>query len=132
VSTTADPDPVLRHVVDRELELLEPAVRGSRARLEDLMHPDFVEIGAGGDRWDRETIVALLSGLGPSAHAPIDVADVRASRVTDDVVLVVYETAHAGERAARSTVWRREGERWRAVFHQGTALPAPAPGPPRF
>jgi ribonuclease HI len=123
-------DPVLRAVVDRELALLDPAVRSSREGLEALLHPDFVEIGSAGDRWHRETIVALLSGLGPSAHPPIDVADVRASHVTDDVVLVVYETAHAGERAARSTVWRREGDDWRAVFHQGT--PLPAKGPPRF
>lgn len=117
------PDPVLRAVVDRELELLEPAVRGSRERLEALLHPEFEEIGASGERWDRETMVALLTGLGPAAHAPIDVFDVRASGVTDDVVLVLYETRHAGERALRSTLWRRDDVGWRAVFHQGTVAP---------
>jgi hypothetical protein len=127
VSTTEDPDPVLHEVVARELELLEPAVRSSRARLEDLLHPDFVEIGERGDRWERETLVALLSGLGPSAQPPVEVSDVHGSVIAEGVALVLYDARHEGQRTRRSTVWRRDEDgAWRAVFHQGTPYPEPA------
>lgn len=133
MSTVDGPDPVLREVVARELELLEPAVRASRTRLEELLHPDFVEIGQRGERWERETLVAMLSGLGAHAHPPIDVADVHGSRITDDVTLVLYDTRHEGRTTRRSTLWRRDDDgAWRAVFHQGTPLPDAAPARPVF
>ena len=43
----------LRQVLELELQLLDPAVRGNRVAVEQLLHPDFVEVGASGRIWDR-------------------------------------------------------------------------------
>ncbi|MBO0827232.1 MAG: nuclear transport factor 2 family protein, partial [Streptosporangiales bacterium] len=43
----------LAEVVAAERALLDPRVRGDRARVEPLLHADFVEFGSSGRRWDR-------------------------------------------------------------------------------
>ncbi|WP_370626547.1 DUF4440 domain-containing protein [Streptomyces sp. NBRC 110035] len=48
--------------VEAELKLLDPEVRRSPERVGELLHPEFVEIGASGRVWDRDAIIALLAG----------------------------------------------------------------------
>lgn len=120
------PDPVLQAVVDRELALLDPRTRASRDALEDLLDPDFSEIGVAGETWDRATVVALLSGLGAGGAPPIVAEDVRGSVIAPDVVLLTYVAHHGGTRTRRSSVWRRRDGVWRVVFHQGTTVPPDA------
>jgi hypothetical protein len=40
-------------VIERELALLTPEVRGSADQLEELLDPDFAEIGKSGRLWTR-------------------------------------------------------------------------------
>jgi hypothetical protein len=49
----------IRAAVTGELRLLEPAVRGSAAEVEALLHPEFFEFGGSGRHWDRAAMVAL-------------------------------------------------------------------------
>ena len=103
-------------VVGLELRLLEPAVRRDRATLERLLDPDFREVGASGQQWDLEGILAELTtetGTPPAAR------NVQARHVTDDVVLVTYVCADA----LRSSLWRRRPDGWRLLYHQGTQAP---------
>jgi hypothetical protein len=44
-----------------ESELLTSTTRRDSARVRQLLHPDFVEIGRSGRRWTREEIVAALA-----------------------------------------------------------------------
>jgi hypothetical protein len=108
-------------VVERELDLLSPAVRADRARLEQLLHPEFVEIGASGRRWTRAEIVdALVATPGVD---DLRVADVHARALGPDVVLVTYTTRRRGSAVHRSSIWVRRGADWVARFHQGTPAP---------
>jgi hypothetical protein len=114
-------DEEIRQAVDAELELLRPEIRGSAARVEELLHPEFVEIGASGRRWDRAAMVAALVGGDLTDPGPIEVTDVEGIRLADDLIQVRFRTRRdtAGP-VWRTSLWRRLDGRWRVYYHQGT------------
>jgi hypothetical protein len=85
--------------------------------VERLLHPEFREFGTAGRVWDRASIVAALAeDPGPRATA----SEVEARTVADGVVLVTYVAEAAGWRSLRSSLWVRDEDGWRVLFHQGT------------
>ncbi|MDQ3676566.1 MAG: nuclear transport factor 2 family protein [Actinomycetota bacterium] len=112
----ADRDEQLAEVVALELQLLAPRVRADREEAQRLLHPDFREIGPSGIVWDREAIVEELQAR-PGEHT--EVRDVQARAVSDGVVLVTYMAAGTSE-SLRSSIWVREEDGWRVLFHQRT------------
>jgi hypothetical protein len=116
-------DAELDEVVRLELELHRADVRADAGRLGELLDPEFVEFGASGTRWDRDSIIeALLAEPGPGSEdaTAIEATDVEARRLAEGVVLVTYRTRTPERRALRSSIWRRADGRWRVYFHQGT------------
>jgi len=106
-----------QQVVERELALLDPAVRRDPHRVRALLHPDFTEYGASGRIWDRDSIAAVTSGT----VERIAVTEFRPVRLGPDAILLTFRTDDAGRRALRSSVWVRDPEAgWLLRFHQGT------------
>jgi hypothetical protein len=108
-----------------EIELHRPVARSDAARLDALLHADFIEIGRSGRRYSKADIIARL--VEEATHA-IVVSDRFELRVlSDDLALLNYRSAHACadgtlERATlRSSLWERGAEGWQMRFHQGTA-----------
>jgi ribonuclease HI len=116
----AQADTDLEVVRDLELRLLDPAVRGERAAVEQLLHPDFRELGASGRIWDTQAMIELL-GEEPGERA--EVQDLAAERLARDVVLVTYRARTPERSSYRASVWVRHGDSWRVRFHQGTPIP---------
>ena len=119
--------PDIQQFIDLELFLLTPQARLSPATLEELLDPDFREIGTSGRRWTRaETISALSGELSGELSAqtaddgPIEATDFEMTAVASGVVLVTFQTVGRGRRSLRSSVWRRSRGRWRVLHHQGT------------
>jgi hypothetical protein len=110
----ADVKPMLEDEM-RELEeqLATPSVRSSVDALDRLISDQFVEFGSSGRVYSKSDVIALLLAA-PSVTT--SVTDFRVLALTADVVLATYRT----ERSVRSSLWRREGQAWRIVFHQGT------------
>ena len=107
----------LREVVGRELALLEPDVRKDAERVLALLHPDFLEHGASGRVWDRESITSVTGGT----DTPIQATDLRTRYLGADAVLVTYRSREPEREALRSSVWLRDaGAGWLLLFHQGT------------
>ncbi|UYK79837.1 nuclear transport factor 2 family protein [Xanthomonas sacchari] len=119
---------VQRALVALELELLEPAVRASAARVAELLDDAFVEFGASGRRFDKPAVQALAAESGAFRYCAFDI----------DVQLLEPELAHlryrsersgGGElprQALRSSLWRYRDGQWRMLFHQGTPIPGGA------
>ncbi|OCG75739.1 DUF4440 domain-containing protein [Microbacterium sediminis] len=117
----AEPDPVPQ-VLTRERELQDPAVRRDPERLGALLAPDATEIGASGRTWHRDELVDLVAEEADDAE-PIEVHDLEGRALTADVVLVTWTSVRGPHRARRSSLWRRDGDRWRLAHHQATPVP---------
>ncbi|WP_158864646.1 ribonuclease HI family protein [Leifsonia sp. AG29] len=100
-----------------ERELLDPAVRSDASRLAELLHPEFAEIGRSGRLWGRDAIIGELADEPPSA---VDLQVLGVDRVSTDALLLTARTVDPRGGALRSSLWVRNGNRWRLRFHQGT------------
>jgi hypothetical protein len=116
-----------------ECELHHPGVRLDEARLQALLHADFHEVGRSGRAYDRPTILRFLAEQGRSAEGPPDVVPDRfaVTRLGPDAALLTYRAAHRqpdgslARHTLRSSVWRRVGDGWQLLYHQGTAAETP-------
>lgn len=97
-------------------------MRRSKARLEELLDPGFVEIGASGRFWSRQTIIEMLTEGQDRVRAPLPTTEMTGRPVAPGLVLLTYVSDPDGRAARRSSLWRRSGESWRVLFHQGTLL----------
>jgi hypothetical protein len=108
----------LTHLIELERELHRMDVRRDRDRLEQLLTPDFTEIGVSGRVYDRLAIMIELQQ--DRDDVDIQAKDFSARRVSDDVVLVQYSTEGPSGPAHRTSLWVRYFDSWRLAFHQGT------------
>lgn len=111
-----------------ELETLEralhaPQVRGDRASLAALLDEDFSEIGSSGQCYGRDA--ALQEIPLERAQVLIESEQYAVRLLAEGLAQVRYRSRyHVGGEAQRwvlrSSLWRRHGDGWRMVFHQGT------------
>ena len=107
-----------------EVELHHPGVRCSRTRLEQLLHPDFHEVGRSGKPYDRETVVEYLASL---ESPPVVASDCFALlELAPHVALLTYRSAQVEpgkglvNHTLRSSVWVQSTLGWQLRYHQGT------------
>ncbi|TGW22419.1 DUF4440 domain-containing protein [Stenotrophomonas maltophilia] len=111
-----------------ELEALEralhaPSVRAGREQLVALLDEDFSEIGSSGQCYDR---AAALMEIPLERSKVLIESDQYAVRLlAEGLAQVRYRSRHHLDGqpqrwVLRSSLWRRHGEGWRMVFHQGT------------
>jgi hypothetical protein len=108
-----------------EVELHHPGVRCSRARLEQLLHPQFHEVGRSGRTYSRETVIEFLLSQGspPTVRSEHFVC----AELAPGVELLTYRSAHLQadgqlvNHTLRSSVWiASRQEAWQLRYHQGT------------
>ena len=105
-----------------ELLLLDPSVRKDRNQASALLAEDFVEIGASGRVWTRESALDFLSN---EIYTPPQVEDFSCFWLGADVALITYRAVRLGDGGEsvaklRSSIWIRESKTWKMRFHQGT------------
>ena len=114
------------HLLRLEKELLDPAVRRDRGRVERLLAINFEELGSSGRSWNREETLDLLA---TEPERIIEADEFRCSLVAETVALITYRTVRTDPKtgirrtALRSSLWIREADGWRMRFHQGTLTP---------
>ena len=115
---------LLNHIQALEVELHHPGVRCSRARLEQLLHPDFHEVGRSGRAYDRATIVEYLASL--ESHPVVVSESFALVELAPQVALLTYRSAHEEQdkglvnHTFRSSVWVLSPVGWQLRYHQGT------------
>ncbi|MFI2735415.1 DUF4440 domain-containing protein [Streptomyces sp. NPDC018711] len=127
MDSDGDGESSVAEVIERELLLLSPAVRSSRALTEQLLDPEFVEVGASGRRWDRES---MLSGMpvmqGAADDGPrYEAGEMTGTLLAPGIVHLTFETVLDGRRARRSSIWRKldDATGWRMYYHHATPVP---------
>jgi hypothetical protein len=118
-------DHLLQELRTLEVELHHPGVRCSRERLEELLHPQFHEVGRSGRAYGRETIVNFLAA---QESQPVVVSEAfSVSELSPGVALLNSRSAHVEQdrslvnHTLRSSVWLQTKAGWELRYHQGTA-----------
>ncbi|NKF21924.1 DUF4440 domain-containing protein [Solimonas marina] len=107
-----------------ETELHHPGTRCSRGRLEQLLHPDFHEVGRSGQAYDRETVIRFLAQEQAPANVVSD--DFAVAAIAPGVALLTYRSARRDAQhgltlhALRSSLWIMVDGHWQLRYHQGT------------
>lgn len=116
-------DALRDHLQSLERELHHPGDQRSPARLDQLLHPDFHEVGKSGLAYHRAQVLAHLAAQDGPADCISD--DYRLERVAADCVLLTYRSTHPAAdggrlHVLRASVWCRTDVGWRMRYHQGT------------
>jgi len=102
-------------ICELEERLASPGVRTSVDTLESIVSEQFVEFGSSGHIYTKRDVIRQMLA---APNITVTFTDFRVLAVSSDVALATYRTPNS----LRSSVWRREGEFWRIVFHQGTTV----------
>ena len=116
------------HLLALETDLLLQSTRKDAERVSLLLSEEFREFGSSGRVYSKADILRLLQEEAP---ASISLSDFEVLLLAPGVAHVTYrsvrrEPGHQPVSALRSSLWRREGDTWRMLFHQGTRLPESA------
>ncbi|MFB7115459.1 DUF4440 domain-containing protein [Streptomyces sp. NPDC056190] len=122
-----DRESSVAEVIKRELQLMSPAVRSSRALANQLLDPEFVEVGASGRRWERQSMLSSLPVMqGAADDGPQYVpTEMTGTVLAPGIVHLTFETMLDGRRARRSSIWRKLDDEsgWRMYYHHATPVP---------
>ena len=95
-----------------------------RADFDNMMAPDFWEVGASGRGYSRESILDELERRygGESEGGPLEATGFHCRRLADEVYLLTYTLFQGERKTRRATIWQRSGQDWKIVYHQGTVV----------
>ena len=115
---------VLEELMQREPVFHRLEFGTTRADLEHMTHPDFFEIGASGRRYDREYVLDLLEKrFGDAVEDVWETSDFHCVELARDTYLVTYTLLQQKQHVTRrASIWRRAGQEWKIVYHQGTVV----------
>ncbi|MDQ1014283.1 nuclear transport factor 2 family protein [Streptomyces afghaniensis] len=117
----------VREVIAGELRLMDPSVRGSRSLARQLLDPDFTEVGASGRRWTYDEMLAAIPEMDGAAESGprYEPSKFTGVLLAPGLVHLTYETTLDGNRAGRSSLWRKQSAdgTWQMYYHQATPIP---------
>lgn len=120
--------PLVSILRELESQIFKPEVRGDRAKLDALAHPDFFEFGYSGQSYSRNDILELLPR--DTSDNKVWSQDWRVRPLGHEFALLTYKSAHElpdgrlERHALRSSIWELTPKGWQILFHQGTPTEA--------
>jgi hypothetical protein len=114
---------VLKELSAREPIFHRPEFGTTRADFARMTAEDFWEIGASGRRYRREHVLDVLDQRVPDpGEQRWQTRDFHCRELSPTTWLLTYTLEQAERVSRRSTIWRRQGDQWLIVFHQGTLV----------
>jgi hypothetical protein len=110
----------------REPIFHHPEFGTTRRDFENMMDPDFWEVGASGNCYSREFVLDTLTTRTPDPdEANWRVSDFQVREIAADNYLVTYTLAQGARITRRATLWRNTAAGWKILYHQGTMVETP-------
>lgn len=109
----------MNDIIQLEKELHSFECRKSVQRLDELLSEDYLEIGTSGKTYNKQD---QLEKLPAAEDINIMSSDFEAREIANNIVQISYQTNINDVNSKRSSLWRKEGESWRMIFHQSTRL----------
>ncbi len=100
-----------------EQELADAGTRKSIKRLARLLADDFEEVGKSGRIFTKKDLLSMLT---TEKYQKIVLNDFRFRPLSETSILVKYQSHCEGLSAYRSSIWIKESNEWRLLYHQGT------------
>ncbi len=100
-----------------EQSLFDPATRHSALELNKLIADEFSEVGSNGRVYTKKYV---LEHLPYEAQRNFVIDDFKVMELSQDVMLATYIMTADSIQSLRSSIWKRYGDDWQMVFHQGT------------
>lgn len=115
---------IAEHIKQRELELLQTDWRANPSLIDDWLSDGFEEIGSNGQISTRNDVVNWL--LNKDNAIQWSLTDFRIKALADGLVMAVYIAKkrnapnNTSKGSIRTSIWQRQGNNWKMVFHQAT------------
>lgn len=119
---------ILEELKKREPIFHQPEFGTTRADFEKMTAEDYWEIGASGNRYDREecieTVAARYQDPDYIKNDFWETKDFECRQLSDDTYLLTYILIQGKEKriTRRSTIWKNQQGQWMIVYHQGTVV----------
>jgi hypothetical protein len=120
-------DPALLPVLDelrrREPIFHRPEFGTTRADHLAMTAEDFREVCASGNRYSREHVLDVLDERRRDPQPdPWETSEFHCRELAETLYLLTYTLRQGARVTRRATIWRRDPDGWKIVFHQGTMV----------
>lgn len=109
----------------KQLELLfinPPVIQGS-PNIENLIADNFVEFGASGTVYNKQAALKALRNRNTDENRTLfPMSSFQCRELAGNVYQVTYNISIEGNLSRRSSIWKKSGEQWQILFHQGTKV----------
>jgi hypothetical protein len=131
VDTRSEPelktDPRLHDILEelrrREPIFHRPELGTTRADFEAQTATDFWEVGASGRRYSRAFVLATLDERASHPQDdPWETSEFHCRELSENTYALTYTLRQHARVTRRLTIWRKEEEGWKILFHQGTVV----------
>lgn len=110
-------------IYELETSLLEPGIRSSFEKLNNLISDDFKEFGSSGLVYNKQNILERLpSNTDKTVYS---VSDFEIVHLSENIIMSHFKTERIinntnKSSSLRTSLWRNENGVWKIFFHQGT------------
>jgi len=107
-----------------ETDLINPEVRSSLTRLNELLADDFIEYGSSGLIYSKSIILERL----PQETSPIyNIYDFDIISLSENIIQSRFKTDRINldgtkTTSIRTSLWKNSDNKWQIFFHQGTPI----------
>ena len=115
---------IIEELKKREPIFHHPEYGTSRVDFEKMTEETFWEVGASGNRYSRDFILDTLEKRFQNPQEEdLEIKDFHCLEISQNNYLVTYTLIQDKKRVTRrSTVWKKRGNDWKIVYHQGTIV----------
>jgi hypothetical protein len=115
---------ILDELIRREPIFHRPEFGTRRADFEEMTVSDFWEVGASGRRYSRAQVLDVLEKRHAAPREEVwEATGFHCRKLGEGVYLLTYTLLQDNERLTRrTTIWQREADGWKIVYHQGTLV----------
>jgi hypothetical protein len=111
-----------------QLQALEPLIYAAndgkpRAHFEQLLAPEFWEVGASGRPYSRSFVLGVLDERQRQPFSQAwQATGFHLQEIAPSLYLLSYTLQQPTRLSRRATIWRQVGQGWQMVYHQGTVV----------
>lgn len=119
---------VLEELKKREPIFHHPEFGVTQKDFEDMTVEDYWEIGASGQRYDRnyciDTVIKRYKNSDYVKNDIWETKDFECREIAPNNYLLTYILIQGIEKRVtrRATIWRHVGDQWKILYHQGTIV----------